>query len=172
MREAKNPTCFRRDYEPEKTTLYRFLSAPFGEVKSRGIELDIAGQISSGWKVIASGYLNDAYVSEDSDPGNIGQHLANSPYHGASLWTTYEIQHGDLQGLQFGAGLFFVGDRIANQSDPYTLPSYVRTDASISYKHDHWRAALNFKNIFNINYDETNGYLIFPQAPFNVQGTI
>ncbi|MHC5728789.1 MAG: hypothetical protein ACYTXY_32665, partial [Nostoc sp.] len=66
MREAKNPTCFRRDYEPEKTTLYRFLSAPFGEVKSRGIELDIAGQISSGWKVIASGYLNDAYVSEDS----------------------------------------------------------------------------------------------------------
>ncbi|MEH2238950.1 TonB-dependent siderophore receptor [Nostoc sp.] len=147
-------------------------SIPIGEVKSRGIELDIAGQILPGWKVIASSYLNDAYVSEDTDPTNIGRRFANAPYHGASLWTTYEIQRGDLQGLQFGTGLFFVGDRIANQSDPYTLPSYVRTDASISYKRDNWRAALNFKNIFNINYSETNGYLIFPQAPFTLQGTI
>ncbi|MCW5312702.1 TonB-dependent siderophore receptor [Nostoc sp. KVJ3] len=148
-------------------------SIPVGEVKSRGIELDIAGQISPGWKVIASGYLNDAYVSEDTDSTIIGQRFANAPYHGASLWTTYEIQRGDLQGLQFGAGLFFVGSRIANQSDdPYTLPSYVRTDASISYKRDRWRAALNFKNIFNTNYSETNGYLIFPQAPFTLQGTI
>ncbi|QKQ73073.1 TonB-dependent siderophore receptor [Nostoc sp. TCL240-02] len=147
-------------------------SIPIGEVKSRGIELDIAGLISPGWKVIASGYLNDAYVSEDTDPTNIGRRFANAPYHGASLWTTYEIQRGDLQGLQFGAGLFFVGSRIANQSDPYTLPSYVRTDASISYKRDNWRAALNFKNIFNVNYSETNGYLIFPQAPFTLQGTI
>lgn len=147
-------------------------SIPVGEVKSRGIELDIAGQILPGWKVIASGYLNDASVSEDSDSTIIGKRFQNAPYHGASLWTTYEIQRGDLQGLQFGAGLFFVGDRIANQSDPYTLPSYVTTNAAISYKRDHWGASLNFKNIFNINYSETNGYLIFPQAPFTVQGTI
>ena len=27
-----------------------------------------------------------------------------------SLWTTYEIQKGGLQGLGFGLGLFYVGD--------------------------------------------------------------
>ncbi|MBW4591972.1 MAG: TonB-dependent siderophore receptor [Brasilonema angustatum HA4187-MV1] len=143
-----------------------------GEVKSRGIELDVAGEILPGWKIIASGYLNDAFVSEDNDPTIKGQRLQNTAYHGASLWTTYEIQKGDLQGLQFSAGLFFVGSRIANQSDPFTLPSYVRTDAAISYKHDNWRAALNFKNIFDVKYYDTNGYLVFPQAPLTVLGTI
>ncbi|MEH1889897.1 MAG: TonB-dependent receptor [Nostoc sp.] len=89
-------------------------SIALGEVKSRGIELDVAGEILTGWKVIASGYLNNAYVSKDNNPTVQGKHLENAPYHGASLWTTYEIKQGDLQGLQFGAGLFFVGDRILN----------------------------------------------------------
>ncbi len=147
-------------------------SIAIGEVKSRGIELDVAGEILPGWKVITSGFLNDAYVSEDNDPQAQGRHLANAPDHGASFWTTYEFQKGNLQGLQFGAGLFFAGDRIANQNEPFILPSYVRTDALIAYKRDNWQAALNFKNIFNVKYYESNDYLTFPQPPFSVQGTI
>ncbi|AFY34758.1 TonB-dependent siderophore receptor [Calothrix sp. PCC 7507] len=146
-------------------------SIAVGEVKSRGIELDIAGEILPGWKVIASGYLNDGFVSKDNNLPE-GRRLTNAPTHGASLWTTYEVQTGDWKGLGIGAGMFFVGDRTANIDDPLTLPSYVRTDASISYKRDKWRAALNFKNIFNVKYYESNDYLTFPQAPFTVQGTI
>lgn len=116
--------------------------------------------------------MNDAFVSEDNDPNLKGQRLENTAYHGASLWTTYQIQKGHLQGLQFGAGIFFVGSRIANQSDPFTISSYVRTDAAISYKRDNWRAALNFKNIFDVKYYDTNGYYLFPQAPLTVLGTI
>ncbi|MEH2191218.1 MAG: TonB-dependent siderophore receptor [Nostoc sp.] len=146
-------------------------SIAVGEVKSRGIELDIAGEISPGWRVIASGYLNDAFVSKDNNLPE-GRRLTNAPTHGASLWTTYQFQKGDLRGLGIGAGMFFVGDRTANIDDPLILPSYVRTDASISYKRDNWRAALNFKNIFNIKYYESNDYLTFPQAPFTLQGTV
>jgi iron complex outermembrane recepter protein len=101
-----------------------------------------------------------------------GHLLESVPRHGASLWTTYEIQQGDLKGLGFGAGIFYVGDRIANISDPFILPSYIRTDAVISYKQNNWSAALNFKNIFNVKYYETNGFFIFPQAPFTIQGTV
>ncbi|MEH2084046.1 MAG: TonB-dependent receptor [Nostoc sp.] len=144
---------------------------PVGEVKSRGIELDVAGEILPGWKIIASGYLNDAFVSKDNSIPE-GRRLENTPYHGASLWTTYEIQKGDLQGLQFGAGIFFVGSRIAYQSDPFTISSYIRTDAAISYKYSNWRAALNFKNIFDVKYYDTSGYYLFPQAPLTVLGTI
>ncbi|MBN4002747.1 MAG: TonB-dependent siderophore receptor [Nostoc sp. LPT] len=151
----------------------RQYSIAVGEVKSRGIEFDIAGQISPGWKVIASAYLNDAYTSKDSDLTLIGKAFPGVPSQGASLWTTYEIQKGSLKGLQFGGGIFYVGDRVNDFYDPIiTLPSYVRTDAVISYKRDNWRAALNFKNIFNVRYYETNWPLIFPQAPFTLQGTI
>ncbi|MEH2466265.1 TonB-dependent siderophore receptor [Nostoc sp.] len=147
-------------------------SIAIGEVKSRGIELDVAGEVLPGWKVIASGFLNDAYVSKGYAGLPEGRHLTNAPYQGASFWTTYEFQKGNLQGLQFGAGLFFKGDRTANIDDPFTLPSYVTTDALISYKRDNWRAALNFKNIFNVKYYESNDYLTFPEAPFTLQGTI
>ncbi|MEH2298993.1 MAG: hypothetical protein V7K88_08080 [Nostoc sp.] len=66
----------------------------------------------------------------------------------------------------------FTGDRVANQSEQFILPSYVRTDASISYKRNNWQVGLNFKNILDVKYYESNGYLTFPQAPFTVQGTI
>ncbi|MBN4005605.1 TonB-dependent siderophore receptor [Nostoc sp. LPT] len=157
--------------DPENTTGNDEYFIAVGEVKSRGIELDIAGEISPGWRVIASGYLNDAFVSKDNRLPE-GRRLTNAPTQGASLWTTYEFQKGDLRGLGIGAGMFFVGDRTANIDDPLTLPSYVKTDASISYKRDNWRAALNFKNIFNVKYYESNDYLTFPQPPFSVQGTI
>ncbi|MEH2465712.1 TonB-dependent siderophore receptor [Nostoc sp.] len=147
-------------------------SIAVGEVKSRGIELDMAGEILPGWKIIASGYLNDAFVSEDNDPTIKGQRLVNTAYNGATLWTTYEIQQGSLKGLQFGGGIFYVGSRTANQSYPVTLPSYLRTDAAISYKHDNWRAAVNLKNIFNVKYYDTSGYFLVPQAPLTVLGTI
>ncbi|WP_335119175.1 TonB-dependent siderophore receptor [Nostoc sp.] len=147
-------------------------SIAIGEVKSRGIELDVAGEILPGWKVIASSFLNDAYVSKGYAGLPEGRHLTNAPYQGASFWTTYEFQKGNLQGLQFGAGLFFKGDRTANIDDPFILPSYVTTDALIGYKRDNWQAALNFKNIFNVKYYESNDYLTFPQAPFTLQGTI
>ena len=146
-------------------------SIAIGEVKSRGIELDVAGEILPGWKIIASGYLNDAFVSEDNTIP-VGRRLENTPYHGATLWTTYEIQQGSLKGLQFGGGIFFVGSSIANQSDPFIVRSYFRTDAAISYKHDNWRAALNFKNIFDIKYYDNQGYYLVPQAPLTVLGSI
>jgi iron complex outermembrane receptor protein len=146
-------------------------SIAIGEVKSRGIELDVAGEILLGWKVIASGYLNDAFVSKDNNLPE-GRRLTNAPTHGASLWTTYEFQAGGLKGFGIGGGLFFVGDRTANIDDPLILPSYVRFDAALFYKWNNGRIALNFKNLGNVKYYESNDYLVFPQTPFTVQGTV
>jgi iron complex outermembrane recepter protein len=122
-----------------------------GEQTSRGIEFDIAGEISPGWKVIASYAYIDAFVSKDTT-GLQGRRRENIPEHSASLWTTYELRKGTLQGLGFGLGLFFVGDRFGDLDNSYVLPSYLRTDASIFYKRNNWRAALNIRNLFDKTY--------------------
>ncbi len=142
-----------------------------GEVKSRGIELDIAGQLAPGWNIIASYGLNDSFVSKDNSIPE-DDRLVNAPRNSASLRTTYEIQSGDLQGLGFGAGLFFVGDRAAELPNTITIPSYVRTDATIFYRRDNWRTALNFKNIFDIKYYDSQGFLLYPGAPLTVLGSV
>ncbi|HEY9804932.1 MAG TPA: TonB-dependent receptor, partial [Candidatus Obscuribacterales bacterium] len=104
-----------------------------GEIKSRGIELDVVGELAPGWNIIAGYALNDAYISEDNALPE-GDQLINAPRNSANLWTTYEIQSGSLRGLGFGAGLYFVGEREAELPNDLELPSFVRTDATIFYR--------------------------------------
>ncbi len=142
-----------------------------GEQTSRGIELDIAGEILPGWNIIATYAHTDAFVSEDNDIPE-GERLPGVPLNSASLWTTYEIQRGNLQGLGFGLGVVFIGDRAVRLPNTIEIPSFVRADASLFYERDNWRAALNFKNLFNTEYFETQSFFIYPQAPFTVLGSV
>jgi len=142
-----------------------------GEQKSRGVELDVAGEILPGWNIIATYAYTDASVSEDESIP-VGDRLFNVPRNSASVWTTYEIQNGGLQGLGFGVGLVFVGDREVQLPNTIELPSYVRADARISYRRANYEVGLNFKNLFNTTYYNTQGFFITPAAPFTVLGTV
>ncbi len=145
-----------------------------GEVRSRGIELDVAGEVLPGWKVIAAYAYTDAEITEDND-FPVGNQLENVPENSASLWTSYEIQQGSLQGLGLGAGVLFVGDRQGDLDNSFTLPSYVRTDAAIFYRQDNWQANLNLQNLFDVDYirsSETFREALRPGEPFTVIGSV
>lgn len=148
------------------------ISIQVGEQRSRGIELDIGGEILPGWNIIASYTYTDAITSKDNNIP-VGNQLINVPEHAASLWTTYELQSGDLKGLGFGLGLYYVGDRFADLENTSVLPSYFRTDSAVYYRQDNWRLALNFRNLFNETYYETSQgrNIIYPGAPFTVIGS-
>lgn len=143
-----------------------------GEQRSRGVELDVVGEISPGWKIIATYAYTDAYVSKDNNSDLLNDRLAGVPYHSASLWTTYQFQQGNFQGLGLGLGLVYAGEREASLPNQIQIPSYLRTDASIFYKQNNWRAAVNFKNLFDTKYYESQSFFVVPAAPFTVLGTI
>ncbi|AFY58529.1 TonB-dependent siderophore receptor [Rivularia sp. PCC 7116] len=147
-----------------------------GEQKSRGVELDVVGEISPGLKVIASYAYTDAEITEDNNPENVGNELPGVPEHRASLWTTYEVQKGNLQGLGFGIGLKYVGARKGDLDNSFEVEDYLTTDAAIFYQRNNWRAALNFKNIFDLDYIEGVGISrirgIYPGKPFTILGSI
>ncbi|MDV3351207.1 TonB-dependent receptor [Leptothoe sp. LEGE 181152] len=149
-------------------------SVATGEQQSQGIELDIIGEIAPGWNIIGSYAYIDTEVTEDNrfDPGN---RLPGIPEHSASLWTTYEIQSGDLSGLSFGLGFNWVGERQGDLANSFELDSYFLTNAAISYQRDDWRFALNFKNLFDVDYitgaPRTRTRGIEPGDPFSVVGS-
>ncbi|WP_392479007.1 TonB-dependent siderophore receptor [Nostoc sp. C110] len=146
-------------------------SIQVGEQNSRGVELNLAGEILPGWNIFAGYAYIDARITKDNTltPGN---RLSNSANNSFNLWTSYEIQKGNLQGLGAGIGLFFVGDR-ADFGNTYTVPSYFRTDAAIFYNQDRFRVALNFKNLFDIDYFESSlGNRVYYGQPFTLQGTV
>lgn len=152
-------------------------SLPLGEVRSQGIELDVAGEILPGWNIIASYAYTDAEVTDSGDDPFFPEGLrnANVAPNTASLWTTYEIQTGTLQGLGFGIGIFYVDNRPGDFDNTYELPSFIRTDAAVYYRRDNWRAALNIKNLFDERYFAGADFgttTVRPGEPFTIVGSI
>jgi iron complex outermembrane receptor protein len=154
-----------------------FFSVATGEQRSRGIELDITGKILPGWNIIASySYIDTEITNDNRIPSIVGNNLPGVPQHSASLWTNYEIQQGNLQGLGLGIGFNFVSNRQGDLDNSFELDSYFLTNASISYRRNNWRAALNFKNLFDVNYitgtPTSRARGIEPGEPFTMIGSI
>ncbi|AFZ59625.1 TonB-dependent siderophore receptor [Anabaena cylindrica FACHB-243] len=153
------------------------ISIATGEQRSQGVELDLTGKISPGWNIIASYSYTDATVTRDNTIA-VGNRLTGIPQHKASLWTTYEIQSGSLQGLGGGIGINYVGERPGDLDNSFTLDSYFLTNAALFYRRDNWKFALNFRNLFDVEYTNSRGGFGsrtnagLPGEPFTVVGSI
>ncbi|MEM9267104.1 MAG: hypothetical protein AAGA46_16430, partial [Cyanobacteria bacterium P01_F01_bin.13] len=57
----------------------------------------------------------------------------------------------------------------------FTADEYFLTNAAVSYKRDNWRAALNIRNLFDIDHIESAGRTrtlgIGPGEPFTLVGS-
>ena len=148
-------------------------SVATGEQRSQGIELDVTGEILPGWNIIGSYAYTDAIVTEDNvfEEGN---QLANVPENKFSLWTVYEIQEGAWRGLGFGSGLFYEGDRQGDLNNSFQLDDYLRVDAALYYRRGRFNGALNFRNLFDVDYVRfaSGRTAIQRDDPFTVVGSL
>ena len=144
-----------------------------GEQRSDGVEVDIAGEILPGWKIIGGlGYL-DAKVTKDTTFA-VGNRLAGVPEFSGSLWSTYQVQTGALRGLGLGFGATYVGSRFGDLNNSFKVGAYTRLDAAIFYDFDRFRFAVNARNLTDARYIEQpfNPFNNLPGAPFTVLATI
>ncbi|MFJ4456484.1 TonB-dependent siderophore receptor [Pseudomonas sp. NPDC089392] len=145
-----------------------------GEVRSRGLDINIAGNLTPEWRVIGGYAYVDAEVTEDNNIPT-GTRLANIPRNTFSLLNTYEFQDGLAKGLGLGVGVKYVDDRAGQtQATTYTMERYSVVDLLSFYKvNEHVRLNLDVKNVFNKGYDEGafNSY-VYPGAPRTVQAGI
>jgi len=150
-------------------------SVQTGEQSSQGVELDVTGEILPGWNITLAYAYTDAEVTEDNSIPE-GNRLANVPENQASLWTTYTIQEGVLEGLGFGLGLFYVGERQGDLANSFQIGDYLRTDAALYYRRGRFRGAINVRNLFDIDYAEWSGesqtFLIRRGDPFTIVGSV
>ncbi|MEH1847889.1 MAG: TonB-dependent siderophore receptor [Nostoc sp.] len=145
-----------------------------GEQRSRGIELNLTGEILPGWNIYAGYAYTDARITKDNSY-RVGSRLFATPENAVNLWTTYEFQRGGLKGFGAGLGLFYVGEREGDLENDFQLPDYLRTDVALFYKRDQLRLQLNIRNLFDINYFETSAgqtTRVIPGSPFTVEGRI
>lgn len=148
-------------------------SVQTGEQRARGVELDLVGDLGSGWNLIASAAYTDATLTKDNrfTPGN---RIQGVPRNSGSLWVKREIRSGEWRGFGFGAGFFAAGKREGDLANSYRVPGYTRADASLFYRGNGWRATLGVKNVFDKEYIESpvSRTEIYPGAPRTVMATV
>lgn len=153
-----------------------------GELRSRGFELDVAGELTPGWQVITNyAYTDTKVIKSDSLP--IGSRFRNVPLHSGSLWSTYNFLPGStLHGFGLGAGLFGASDKLGNNAGTFELDDFVVADAAMWYRYPlrlrgqrlPIKFQLNLHNLFDKEYYEssTGTASVFPGAPRTFIGSI
>ena len=125
-----------------------------GKVRSRGIEVDVAGSLSENLNVIASYGYTDAKVEED--PEYAGKPLPNVPRHTGSLFLTYDINNVyESNTLTLGAGGHALSRRSGTNGANYYLPGYAVADIFAAYRMKlQYPVTLqvNVKNLFDKTY--------------------
>ncbi|BAU08400.1 TonB-dependent siderophore receptor [Fischerella sp. NIES-3754] len=182
--EVGNARIYSISLRDDGRTLDRTSSQGAQKTENYTLQTEISGKFNTGslrhnvlfgvelarFKIATYAYT-DIVVTEDNNPDLIGDRTAGVPEHSASLWTTYEIQNGNLQGLGFGLGLVYAAEREVSLPNTFTVPSYLRTDASVFYRRSNYRVGLNVKNLFDVKYYEVDGFSLLPAAPLTVLGT-
>ncbi|MDY0929445.1 TonB-dependent siderophore receptor [Chryseobacterium sp. CFBP8996] len=122
-----------------------------GELKRRGMEVELIGkilpnlQIMTGWAYVDAQYQDSPSFVNGSAP-------INTPKHSANGWLNYKFNQGILDGLDIGAGIYYVGTRPVDdykqkftiaeghvngtqpEEKPFNMPDYTTVDAQVGYK--------------------------------------
>jgi iron complex outermembrane receptor protein len=145
-----------------------------GEVHSRGIELDVAGQITENWSVIGNYAYTDAYISKDNTSttaggGNQGHPLASVANHSSYVWTKYDVTKGRLSGLNFGTGVAVAGQKQGDNANTFQLPGFVRWDASVGYAFKNGPGGSRISTQLNVYNLLDKAYYLGSSNRFNIQ---
>ena len=136
-------------------------SVAAGEVRSRGLDFDLAGQLGRAWRANASLSLIDAQVVRDNTL-ETGGRLLNVPRVNGSLMLMYEgaLANGSRFGV--GGGVTHTGRRLgeartqaqaSSGAAPFELPAY-----TVARLVGHWhiarglRLSLDIDNLFDKTY--------------------
>lgn len=151
------------------------------EQRSRGVELDLAGQLTDSLRTITNVAYIDAEETENAtDPDRIGRRLGNVPEWSLRSWLAYEFPaDSGLAGLHLGGGVRYESERLTAFDDQIELDEFVVFDAAVWYEKPlagdrSLTLRLNVDNVFDERYINraSDQSIAHPGEPLTVTGTV
>jgi iron complex outermembrane receptor protein len=135
-------------------------SIAVGEVESKGVELDVSGEIAANLRLSAAYAYTDSRVTSSSAAAAgtglaEGRRFPNVPRNMANVFATYYMPLSNGQRASIGGGVNYVGERLGSvdANDAFTLPAYTVFKLVTSYTvNKHLRLSLDIDNLFNKAY--------------------
>lgn len=147
-----------------------------GAYKVEGIELGLAGNITSKLSAHAGLAVMDSEVTKSVTPGNKGKELANLPKKTASVLLSYKF----TPKFAFGGTLTHQSSKFSGSPETvagnYKVPAYSTLDLFASYKFNRQLTArVNVNNVFNKTYylaTYTSGKFTYLGDARNIRATL
>lgn len=119
---------------------------------TRGVEVDIKGQLVKGLDVTMNYAFTEAKVTDHFDKSMEGTQVAGSSRHIQNSWLNYRVDRGKLAGIGVSVGYQYQAKRspwFVFDGTAKSLPEYFRMDGSISYQRKNIGLNLVVNNILN-----------------------
>lgn len=120
-----------------------------GDVRVRGIEFEASAAPLPGLDMTAAYTFSKGEIISSLDPATIGKVPVNMPENTGSVWVKYMFQDQALKGFGVGAGLRYIGEFWADNTNTYKNKAQTMVDAALYYEKDAWKFQLNAKNLFD-----------------------
>jgi iron complex outermembrane receptor protein len=125
-----------------------------GLVESKGVELDVSGEIAAGLRLSSSYAFTNAKVTEDNNAFLVGRQLTNVPKHSANVMLVQAFTLGG-NASTLGVGVNYVSAREGAvapivPADDFKLPAYTTVKLIASYNvAKNWRLSADIDNLFD-----------------------
>ncbi len=130
-----------------------------GKVRVNGVELGVAGRITTAWQIFGGYTFLDGKVRSSRETGSgvdvdipaEGKTYLNTPRHTATLWTTYRV----TPAWEVGGGALYSSKRYLNNYESAMIDGYTRFDATLAYLQKDYDIRLSLQNLTDKKYFET-----------------
>lgn len=132
-----------------------YYSRESGQQQTKGVEVDVHGQIFPGLDAVINYAYTNAKTTKDNDPKIVGNQVGGSAKNIQNTWLNYRVDKGTLAGFGISFGYQYQGGRTAwyvFDNSVQKLPDYFRMDGSLSYR----KGKIGFNLVVN---DILNKYL-------------
>lgn len=120
-----------------------------GATRAQGVELGLAGQVSSALQLSLGYTYLDGEIRSTTNAAPAGRRLAQLPEHQASAWARYNV----TPRFGIGAGAIHQSDQYASIGNAVVLPAYTRVDAAVFVDLTKTvELQLNVENLFDATY--------------------
>lgn len=143
-----------------------------GDQRSRGLEVEVGGELGKGLAGVFSYAYNDAELTRFAEQvflpvppfaltlDRSGNSPAFAPQHLFNAWLSCRFDSG----LTLAGGLRWIDSQFIAEDNAADLDAYALVNTSVSYSFNRWRFALDLSNLADEEY-ETRGFGSFSVIP-------
>lgn len=144
-----------------------------GEVRTRGLELEVTGDVTDNLRMTAGYNYNRAELTKDND-GNQGKDLGLAPRHLASVWLDYRVPA--IERLRLSGGVRYLGSEYIDNANSEKNDAYNLLDLAGHYDFggslNGVRVSVNANNVLNEEHISCQGAYCYRGAGRSLIGSV